>query len=49
MTERSNKKKYPLCAAALALAVLLAYMGAITLGFNTVDRLREDSAVTAEQ
>ena len=24
MTERSNKKKYPLCAAALALAVLLA-------------------------
>ena len=32
-----------------ALAVLLAYMGAITLGFNTVDRLREDSAVTAEQ
>ena len=32
-----------------ALAVLLAYMGAITLGFKTVDRLREDSAVTAEQ
>ena len=24
MTERSNKKKYPLCAAALVLAVLLA-------------------------
>ena len=35
--------------AGTALAVLLAYMGAITLGFNTVDRLREDSAVTAEQ
>lgn len=30
-----------------ALAVLLAYMGAITLGFNTVDRLRADSAVAA--
>ena len=33
MTERSNKKKYPLCAAALALAVLLAgcIMGALSV------------------